>query len=236
MSANNQDQKESDPDFQGPGSQSNVEMNLNPWFYSIAASIALIVLGGFAEGYFSNRWGVSPNILEIGKRLNNVPMEIGSWVCTEESELPKQTQEILDTKGYISRTYTHQTTGENVVVAVLFGPKGPIAVHTPEVCYSSKAFTQLNQRESVPIDSDEDPGNLWKLNFVDNSFEKRKLCVHYGWTDGGPWQAAIYPRFWRTDYLYKIQTACTSLGKKEDSSDEFFRVFLPELRKQIWAR
>jgi hypothetical protein len=49
----------------------------------------------------------------------------------------------------------------------------------------------------------------------------------------GAWQAAANPRFWRTDYLYKIQTSCQATGKKEDSTDEFFKLFLPELRKQM---
>jgi hypothetical protein len=31
--------------------------------------------------------------------------------------------------------------------------------------------------------------------------------------------------------LYKIQTSCRATGKKEDSTDEFFKAFLPEARK-----
>ncbi|MFM8570922.1 MAG: hypothetical protein ACKOAU_04935, partial [Pirellula sp.] len=74
-------------------------------------------------------------------------------------------------------------------------------------------------------------GSIWKLCFESNSIDKMKMIVYYGWTDGGPWQAAKSPRFWRTDFLYKIQTSSQATGKKEDSTDEFFKVFMPEVRK-----
>ena len=116
---------------------------------------------------------------------------------------------------------------------VIYGPKGPVAVHTPEVCYSARAVNQTSSREAVGFDLDGEPGELWKLAFETNTFDKRKMSVYYGWSDGGAWTAAKNPRFWRTDYLYKIQTACQSSGNKEDSTDEFFKVFLPEVRKQM---
>jgi hypothetical protein len=140
---------------------------------------------------------------------------------------------MLEAKGYISRVYTHESTGESINVFVVFGPKGPIAVHTPEVCYSARAVTQTSERTPVPVESEGKEGNLWKLGFETNSIDKRKMSVYYGWTEGGPWQAAQNPRFWRTDYLYKIQTSCQATGKKEDSTDEFFKFFLPELRKHL---
>jgi hypothetical protein len=43
--------------------------------------------------------------------------------------------------------------------------------------------------------------------------------------------AAENPRFWRTDYLYKIQTA-SGLGKGNvAATNRFLQDFLPEIRK-----
>ena len=207
---------------------------LKKWFMGIGCALGLILLGGVAHGVLSNRWGVSENIQALGSQLNSIPMEIGPWKCSEEGKLEDRViYGILEASGYISRVYVHQSTAEAINVFLVFGPKGPVAVHTPEICYSARAVTQTSERQAVPADYDGKDGQLWKLGFESNTIDKRKMSVYYGWTDGGAWQAAKSPRFWRTDYLYKIQTSCQAVGKKEDSTDEFFRVFLPEVRKVI---
>ena len=206
---------------------------LQKWFIGVGTAIALLLLGGAAHGLLSNRWGISEDIVSLGKKLSEIPTEIGPWKCTQDSKLEENVEKMLEAKGYISRLYTHQTTGESVSVFVVFGPKGPIAVHTPEVCYSARAVTQTSERTATPVEPEFKEGNLWKLAFETNTVDKRKMNVFYGWSEGGPWQAAANPRFWRTDYLYKIQTSCQAAGKKEDSTDEFFKLFLPELRKQM---
>lgn len=205
--------------------------DLKRWFFGIASALSLLLLGGVAHGVLSNRWGVAEDIQAMGKQLSSIPMEIGPWKCEEEGKLDDRVVNILEANGYISRVYVHQATGEAVNVFLVFGPKGPIAVHTPEVCYSSRAVSQTSERQSVPCDYDGKEGTIWKLGFETNTIDKQSMNVYYGWTDGGPWQAANSPRFWRTDFLYKIQTSCQATGKKEDSTDEFFKAFLPEARK-----
>ena len=205
--------------------------DLKRWFFGIVSAFSLLLLGGVAHGVLSNRWGVAEDIQALGEQLSSIPMEIGPWKCEEEGKLDDRVVNILEATGYISRVYVHQATGEAVNVFLVFGPKGPIAVHTPEICYSSRAVTQTSERQSVPCDYDGKEGTIWKLGFETNTIDKRSMNVYYGWTDGGPWQAANSPRFWRTDFLYKIQTSCQATGKKEDSTDEFFKAFLPEARK-----
>jgi len=204
---------------------------LTKWFIGMASALALVLLGGVAHGVLSNRWGVSEDIQALGGQLRTIPMEIGPWKCEEEGKLDDKVADTLEAKGYISRVYVHQATGEAVNVFMVFGPKGPIAVHTPEVCYSARAVNQTEERQAVPCDYDGRDGTIWKLGFETNTIDKRKMSVYYGWTEGGPWQAANRPRFWRTDFLYKIQTSCQATGKKEDSTDEFFKSFMPEARK-----
>jgi hypothetical protein len=205
--------------------------DLKKWFFGIASALSLLLLGGVAHGVLSNRWGVAEDIQALGKQLSSIPMEIGPWRCEEEGKLDDQVVTMLEANGYISRVYVHQATGEAVNVFLVFGPKGPIAVHTPEICYNSRAVKQTYERQSVACDYDGKEGTIWKLGFETNTIDKRNMTVYYGWTDGGPWQAAKSPRFWRSDFLYKVQTASQASGKKEDSTDEFFKAFLPEARK-----
>ena len=196
-------------------------------------AILLVGLGGWIHGELANRWGVSTDVIALGERLRQVPLELGSWRSHGDKELSESTLTLLECKGYLNRSYVHQGTGEVVTVAVMFGPKGPIAVHTPEVCYSSQNVQPNEKREAVSNDFDGEQNQFWKLSFSTNTLEKGKLNVMYAWSDGGAWQASESPRFWRTNYLYKIQTAAQGLGVKEASTDEFFRFFLPELRKQM---
>jgi len=205
--------------------------DINRWFLGITSALAILVLGGVAHGVLSKRWGIAENTQLLGRQLNEIPMELGPWKCEEEGKLDDRVRNTLEAIGYISRVYVHQSTGESINIFFVFGPKGPIAVHTPEVCYSARAVTQTSERQSVPCDYDGTEGTIWKLGFETNTIDKRKMSVYYGWTEGGPWQAASNPRFWRTDFLYKIQTSCQATGKKEDSTDEFLKYFMPEARK-----
>jgi hypothetical protein len=203
------------------------------WLIGVISAIALLLFGGASHGLFSNRWGVPEDIVSIAEKISEIPTEIGPWKCIQDSKLGENVEKTLEAKGYISRVYAHQTTGESVNVFVVFGPKGPIAVHTPEVCYSARAVTQTSDRTATEVESEYKQGTLWKLGFESNTVDKRRMSVYYGWSEGGAWQAASRPRFWRTDYLYKIQTSCEATTKKEDATDEFFKFFLPELRKRM---
>ncbi len=203
------------------------------WIFASLCAIGLVGLGGWIHGELANRWGVGTDVIALGERLRQVPLELGAWRAHADEELSESTLSLLECKGYLKRSYVHQGTGEVVSVAVMFGPKGPIAVHTPEICYSSRDVQQNEKRQAVAMDYDGKENHFWKLSFLKNTLDKGKLSVMYAWSDGGAWQASEAPRFWRTNYLYKIQTAAQGLGVKEASTNEFFRVFLPELRKQM---
>jgi hypothetical protein len=203
------------------------------WIICSIASVGLIVLGGLLQGSMANRWGTPVKVSEIGAMLREIPMQVGPWVANEEQEMEKPVLRVLECEGYLLRSYVHQATGEAINVAVLFGPKGPIAVHTPEICYSSRAFQQTSLRAPQVFDFDGMENTFWRLGFSSNTIDKQKMSVAYAWSDGGPWIAAEAPRFWRADYLYKIQTASRTLNSKQDSTEEFFKEFLPELRKHM---
>ncbi len=60
---------------------------------------------------------------------------------------------------------------------------------------------------------------------------KPELEAYYAWSDGGPWQAAEYPRVWLTSRLYKLQLACqpTKAGEVPDAI-QFMQQLLPKLQ------
>src|SRR4051812_35968739 len=107
----------------------------------------LILLAGtlgvsIVQGRITNRWGLRPDAEAAGDRLRPIlPAEVGNWRMRSDEKLADPMVAILQCNAYVLRVYEHQQTGDVVRLAVLLGPPGPISVHTPEVCYSSREFT-----------------------------------------------------------------------------------------------
>jgi hypothetical protein len=138
--------------------------------------------------------------------------------------------------GYVNRTYVNQKTGGEVSLAIIVGPAGPTAVHTPEICYSSQAYSQETPRKAITFaDPAGEQHSLWRLTFRSNDPAAEQLCVHYAWTADGRWQASESPRFEFAGktMLYKIQMASpVPPGKIEDTNPS--KQFLEDLFGSGW--
>ncbi len=196
---------------------------------SIAVTIALA--SGLLHGWLDGRWLDKPNLQAIGEKLKDLPNEFGEWSLIEKQELPESAAYMLQCYGYSLQVYQNRKTGRRVNVAVLFGPRGPIAVHTPEVCYSGKGVTASGKTKQVKINSDSQEHTIWRAGFKSKVDLKPELEAFYAWSDGGNWKAAQYPRIWLTSRLYKIQLACrpTPDGEVPDAV-LFLQQFLPALQ------
>ncbi|MDA7878397.1 EpsI family protein, partial [bacterium] len=163
----------------------------------------LIIGGGVAHGYLDNRWTNQDAARVRSKALLNLPLKVGKWELVSSTELEDSTKRILQCYGSILHEYVNNTTGAQVTVFVVCGPRGPIAVHTPEVCYSSSGTEPAGDRVASPMLINGDSQSLWTVKFrKPRSSDPPHLEVWYGWSDGGPWQAASLPRVWLTDTLY----------------------------------
>jgi len=197
---------------------------------AIVLAIVLSVTSGVAYGLLDGRWIAQPDVEAAASKLDLVPTELGDWVLVEERELEQNVQEMLRCYGYSNRVYQNSRSGVQVVVALLFGPRGPIAVHTPEICYSGQGVRAAGDRRRVQVASTGDD-SLWQLTFLSKVDQQPTLEVHYGWNDGSHWQAAEQPRFWFTDRLYKIQVAgpATPPGQESESL-QFLELYLAQLK------
>jgi hypothetical protein len=196
---------------------------------AIAATIA--VVSGVAHGWLNDRWVNKPNLDATAAKLEELPKEFGDWLLVEDQELPDATQSLLQCYGYKLQVYENTKTGRRLTVAVLFGPRGPIAVHTPEVCYSGQGVMPEGDRVREVIDTGNEQHTLWRVDLQSRRDSKIAIEAHYGWSDGTKWQAAEYPRVWLTGQLYKIQLACqpTKAGEVSDAV-LFLKEFLPKLQ------
>jgi hypothetical protein len=195
----------------------------------VAATIAIV--SGLAHGWLDGRWVDKPNVEAIGAKLKELPNQFGDWAIVENQKLPDSALSQLQCYGYTLQVYQNAKTGRRVNVAVLFGPRGPIAVHTPEICYSGQGVTPSDVRSKEVIVVDSEEHTLWRVNLQSKRDSKPELEAYYAWSDGSKWQAADYPRAWLTGQLYKIQLACqpASDGEVADAL-LFLQQFLPILQ------
>ena len=224
---------------------------MKPLTFSIglALVVALTVASGVLQGRLRNRWGPSETMQAAAQELGKVPPSFGGpqndrWQLKATEATDKMSDdviEMLECTGYINRCYENRRTGEQVNVFVVIGPTGPIAAHTPEICYSSRNYTSRDARQRVAIDRTAEVQNdeLWALSFKTKNIREDLLRVYYGWTTSGRWSATDNARygFVGSPYLYKIQLASEmpagSNLKTTDTCREFLKDFLPVLRTHL---
>lgn len=212
--------------------ESTVGLPLAPWLAG-AIALALIVGGGALYGSYSQRWGPPADLVAMGQAVEQMPDQIGEWVMLDKAPMGKTTLEMLECAGYVNRRYQHRDSGQIVNLAIIVGPPGPIAVHTPEICFSSRAYEQQSSRDRTQLKSAQgDEHSFWCVNFDTKNVLANKLRVYYAWSLGPRWNASESPRY---EYaanpaLYKLQLSAEvppgELGDKVDPGKEFLQALI----------
>jgi hypothetical protein len=204
------------------------------------AALAMTLATGLVYGYWTQRWGPTPSLTKAAERVEQLPQQLGPWAMTAEYSVPELIVETLQSAAQVHRTYANSETGEIVHVAIIVGPSGPTSVHTPEICFSSKAYTIQDNREERIFSpaADGNANSLWSLQFRSPQVGAGVLQVYYGWSTGGAWTASQSPRFefGGQPLLYKIQISAelgpAETDKKSDSCERFFESLL----QTYWQR
>jgi hypothetical protein len=145
--------------------------------------------------------------------------------------------------------YRNVATEANVIVTLMSGPSGPLAAHTPEVCYSSKACVIDSVPELLEIDlADGTKCELRVVNLVPRNDNHEPLTVIYGWNDGTTWKAPA-PTWSRAVYagtqsLVKLQAAIVTTGDSSAASTKdrqaqlkkFLTNLIPVINAQLEAQ
>jgi hypothetical protein len=174
---------------------------------AIAAAILMTITSGLLHGRMSRRWGDDERMEQAARRLEMLPAQFGPWRQEATHELGRSAIELLSCRGYVSRGYRNQETGEYVKVAVMVGPGSKMSIHVPEICYEASNFTLIQPRTLAPLPRKDRNDGFWSVVFRVNDVSQQQLRVLYGWSEGTTWQAPRFPR-WSVasaPVLYKIQ-------------------------------
>ncbi len=209
----------------------------------IVAAVAALVSAGVVEGIWSNRWGASEDSRVAAARLGGVPLNVGPW-RGKDLEIDAKVLRVAEAQGNVSRVYTNEKTGESVTVLLLCGPSGPIASHTPDVCYAGTGYEMKGspRRNTLTFDGSE-PSTYWSARFEKPAAGEVPLQVCWAWGVDGNWAASDVPRadFALRRVLYKLYAtrrvppAGRDGAQDSDPIPRFLKVFLPEVKKALAA-
>ncbi len=203
----------------------------------LIAGLILTILSGVLRGKLDSRWNAD-QLTAAAERVNALPAELGGWTAKQIKPLPDPAVEMLRCPGSAVGSYSNSK-GDLVSAVFLVGPAGPLAVHTPDVCYGSNNYTiHEPTRRTTIVDANGIEHPFSVITFRENSAGNRLLRVYFAWHDEGAWVAPEVPRtaFAGTPMLYKLQVATHSVTKDEtnlDAGERFLRDSIPLLQQML---
>ena len=199
--------------------------------WPMLAACSILVFAAVAHGWRTDRWGASGDLAAAAAALEGVPMKIGAWEAATV-ELSAEQVKAARLAGVTARKYTHRYTGSEITVIIACGRPGPIAVHTPDVCYQGAGYVMGNQK-AEPLG---DGNTAWASDFTKGGAQPLTLRIRWAWSIGGSWSASESPRveFARAHVLYKmylIRTVSPGNSEKDQQQEhEFDAEFLSGLQ------
>ncbi len=205
-------------------------------------ALSVLVCTGLVHGRWTGRWIGSEARKVATSRLQRVPRTLGSWQGKDLSMDPKiQKQAQID--GYIQRRYENTATGIAVQMLLVCGRPGPIAAHSPEVCYPGAGFEAIGSVSRQVIE----PADVRapKAEFLTAAFgkpgpaEAPRLEILWSLNSGTGWEAVNHPRlrFGAGGYLFKLYIV-QELSRDAGAGGalparEFARDLLPALERAL---
>jgi len=205
-------------------------------FLPALSAVLAVLITGVVHGVWTDRW----TTLEAATtpRLEQLPLTLGDW-HGQNVEMDKRF--LGPVTGCIHRRYVNQRSGVAVSLTLVSGRPGPVAIHTPDVCYVASGFQTASTEKFVPrLDSSVPAAEFMTAQFVKNkSADQTNLRVFWSWNADGRWVVADTPRFAFAPcrVLYKLhlvrELAVASEPLDDDPCVQLMQLLLPELQKTV---
>jgi hypothetical protein len=217
-----------------------MQISFKTYLFAATASAALIA-AGLVHGFWTDRWSPATETREAAELLPTLPLDIGDW---RGKDLEVKAGPTAGVAGCLQRSYFNAHRGVTVVVALMCGRPGPVATHTPEVCYGANGY-DVGEKKSVSIDGGDVPGKFWKSDAVrTRAAEETKVRLYWAWNGGAGWVASHDARieFPRHQYpvLHKLYVLREISGPgdastKDEPCEAFLHVLLPAMQQKLFA-
>ena len=201
-------------------------------YRAILTAIALLLVSGLACARLT---GDTEQLDAAIARVAKVPHVIGNWQAQDES-MDDALFDKAGARGYWTRLYVHQRTHESVLVILMCGRAGRMAVHTPEVCYRGAGFDLPAAATTYDLKNDPTSDRFFTAQFTKKASTTTNLRLYWAWNARGHWEASPSPRweFRGEPFLYKLYVSRSlkepSAGKA-DATTEFLRELVPVLNR-----
>lgn len=217
-------------------------------YLPLLIGLTALLAAGLVHGLWTNRWERSRDLAEAVERMAALPADLGEWKGTAR-EQDAETLALAGAVGHWTREFTREKTGEVILVMLLCGRPGQMAVHRPEHCYRAAGFemtldpVRCSLKPSGPIQEfgpadgwPETPmwTGLFRKDEADGPIQQR---IFWTWFDGEHWDAPNNPRwtFANKQALYKlyvIRGVSVERGPlAQDPCVTFMELLLPELNR-----
>lgn len=210
-----------------------------PRTFAFLAAVAALLAGGAA---YRNVAGANPELDEACARVAQVPYDIGDWKGAP-LDAEERTFQSAGAQRYWMRSYASARLKTSLLVILMGGRAGKMAVHTPEICYRGAGYEMADRPAPADFQSElgEPLGRFWTAKFSKKAGVTTELKLYWGWNADGLWQAPDSPR-WRfrgQPFLYKLYVSHDLTGLSGASAgpgvvQDFARQFLPEARRALF--
>ncbi len=201
---------------------------------AVVFGIIATLIPAWYHGTRTFRWGEDETASILAGRLKGLPGNIGSWQMVDEGELRLEEIRQLQPVGYLVRRYSFGEMNANVFVIV--GPTGPIAAHTPDICFDSRNYEMLDDRSKFKIGTSAlDESECWVRRFESRAVQKQAIKTWYTWMVDKSWQASTNPRvsFSDSPYLIKVQVAVLYPDVESMDRDKVGEEFMTSLHDSL---
>jgi hypothetical protein len=208
-------------------------------FPAVAAVVAVVVCG-VVHGFWTGRWSGERDAGDVVARLEKLPLDLGDW---QGRDLETDARLKDGMTGVLYRSYVHRPTGKSVTVYLVCGRSGPVAVHTPDVCYAASGYqVTLLGRQTLRSKKSERLAEFDAARVVKKkAAEHLQQHIFWSWSATGAWQVPDNPRltFARYPLLYKLYLI-RDLSRPGEPPDEdpcldLMRQLQPELQRVLFA-
>ena len=211
----------------------------------IGTALALVVSAGLVHGFWTNRWHTSTALEDATAVLDRVGMDLDPWQA-ELVELEPRAVRVSGASRYVMRRYTHRTDRTSTSVLLMCGRSGPMAAHTPDICYQGSGFEVVGSpaRHTVPAGPSSPAAEFWTARFRKrDAAVPMYLRIYWSWKAvGGAWVAPDNARlaFGRPPALYKLYVIREMPSPEErpenDPSVGLVQRYLGELEREPRTR